>query len=173
MKKLIVILFVLISINCNAQTLDVVYKSYGSGYSMTVIKPTATNFITLLSLDEMSFVSTMKKYKYFEEDNGGKYRTFGNGSLDNYAYAHCANSFSYSMTRNEIRFFVAKDMIYPSSAMTDLYRELRSYHKDSKQDSQGYTVDLYMFNYGESTYSFFITAYPEAYDVIVIKDWQQ
>lgn len=173
MKKLIVILFVLISINCNAQTLDVAYKSYGSGYSMTVIKPTATNFITLLSLDEISFVSTMKKYKYFEEDNGGKYRTFGNGSIDNYAYAHCANSFSYSMTRDEIRFFVMVDMIYPSSAMTDLYRELKPYHKDSKQNSQGYTVDLYMFNYGTSTYSFFITAYPDAYDVTVIKDWQQ
>ena len=174
MKKFIALLFVLVSINSYAQTLDVAYKSYGSDnyYTMTVIKPTVMNFITLLSLDEASFVSVMKKYKYFEEDNGGKYRTFGNGSLDNYAYAHCANSYSYSMTRDEIRFFVAKEMIYPSTAMTDLYRELRPYYKDSKPNEQGGSIDLYMFNYGNSSYSFFITIYPKYYDVTVVKDWQ-
>ena len=174
MKKFIALLFVLVSINSYAQTLDVAYKSYGSDnyYTMTVIKPTVMNFIILLSLDEASFVSVMKKYKYFEEDNGGKYRTFGNGSLDNYAYAHCANSYSYSMTRDEIRFFVAKEMIYPSTAMTDLYRELRPYYKDSKPNEQGGSIDLYMFNYGNSSYSFFITIYPKYYDVTVVKDWQ-
>ena len=85
MKKFLALLFVLMSIDTYAQTLDVAYKSYGSDnyYTMTVIKPTVMNFITLLSLDEASFVSVMQKYNYFEEDNGGKYRTFGNGSLDN------------------------------------------------------------------------------------------
>lgn len=170
MKNFIVlILFVTLpSLNIGAQTLDVCYKPY-EGYSMTVIKPTINNFINLLSLNETQFVSTMKRYKYFEENSSGKYRSFWNGSLDNFTYAMCVNTFSFNVMQNEIRFMVSHDMVYPSDAITSLYRGLKPYFQTSGVGADGLPIDLFSFKKDGFVYSFYIRNTGTIFDVTVTK----
>ena len=162
--------FCLICIGIKAQSLDVVYKPYGNGYSIAVIKPTIENFILLLSLNENQFEVKMKEYKYFEEESTGKYRSFWNGSLDNYAYAKCVNTFSYNVMRNEIRFMVSADMIYPSDIITQLYRNLKPYYKESASDLDGNSIDYFAFKVNDVAYKFYISNKETFYDVVVLKE---
>jgi hypothetical protein len=170
MKKVFALmLFALqMSLSVVAQTLDVCYKPY-EGHSMTVIKPTINNFISLLSLSETQFESTMKRYKYFEENSDGKYRTFWNGSLDNFTYAMCVNTYCFNVMQNEIRFMVSSDMIYPADAMTSLYRSLRPYYKTSGVGTDGLPIDLFSFKKDGFVYSFYIRNTGTMFDVTVTK----
>ncbi len=171
MKKLLLLmLFALqVSFAAMAQTLDVCYKPY-EGHSMTVIKPTISNFISLLSLNETQFVSTMKRYKYFEENSSGKYRSFWNGSLDNFTYAMCVNTYSFNVMQNEIRFMVSHDMVYPADAMTSLYRGLKPYFKTSGLGADGIPIDLFSFKKDGFVYSFYIRNTGSLFDVVVTKE---
>ena len=148
----------------NAQTLEVVHKPYGSGYSMIVIKPTIDNFIKLVNMSELQFVQTMRNYQYFSTDDDGKYVSYWNGSIDNFAYAKCVNTFLYNIMRKEIRCFVPMDMIYPQGIIQDLYRTLRQYHVASAQ-----SIDKFSFNYNGSIYEFYITTQATSYDIQVLK----
>lgn len=170
MKKVFALmLFALqMSLSVVAQTLDVCYKPY-EGHSMTVIKPTINNFISLLSLSETQFESTMKRYKYFEENSSGKYRSFWNGSLDNFTYAMCVNTFSFNVMQNEIRFMVSHDMIYPSDAITSLYRGLKPYFQTSGVGADGLPIDLFSFKKDGFVYSFYIRNTGTIFDVTVTK----
>ena len=171
MKKLLVLLLLIFSFNsANSQNLNVEYKSYGGGYSIAVIQPTIENFILLLSLDENQFENEMKQYKYFEDNSGGKYRAFWNGSLDNFAYAKCVNTFNFNVMRNEIRFMVDAEMVYPENSITNLYRDLKPYYKDSKSDMDGNVVDYFAFKADGFVYSFFITNRVKLYDIMVLKE---
>ena len=171
MKKIItLILFVILSsLKIESQTLDICYKPYG-GHSMVVIKPTIENFITLLSLNETQFVSTMKRYKYFEENSSGKYRSFWNGSLDNFTYAMCVNTYSFNVIQNEVRFMVSHDMVYPADAMTSLYRGLKPYFKTSGVGADGIPIDLFSFKKDGFVYSFYIRNTGSLFDVVVTKE---
>lgn len=172
MKKIItVILITIATAHMETKALDVTYKPYGSGHSMAVIVPTINNFIELSAMSESEFERTMQLYKYFENDNEGKYRSFWNGSLDNFAYANCVNTFSYNVMRDEIRFYVSRDMVYPQNAITELYRELRPYYKDSKINSQGYTVDLFAFKIDDAGYYFYITESDSLFDILMLKKY--
>lgn len=167
---IILILFVtLYPLNIEAQTLDVCYKPY-EGRSMTVIKPSINNFISLLSLNETQFISTMKRYKYFEENSSGKYRSFWNGSLDNFTYAMCVNTYSFNVMQNEVRFMVSHDMVYPADAMTSLYRGLKPYFKTSGVGADGIPIDLFSFKKDGFVYSFYIRNTGSLFDVTVTKE---
>lgn len=170
MRKITLLIFLLfVGIYAKAQTLDVVYKPYGEKYSICVIKPTIQNFISLLSLDENQFELVMKEYKYFEENSSGKYRAFWNGTLDNYVYAECVNTYNFNVMRNEIRFFVASDMVYPSDAITSLFRALKPYYKMSKPNEESIPVDYFAFKENGFMYEFFILSTLKLYDITVLK----
>jgi hypothetical protein len=157
MKKIFFsLLFLDFCLFAGAQTLEISSKPYGPKYFMTVIKPTVNNFITLLSLNESQFEILMDRYKYERLDGGGRYLSFWNGNVDNFAFAKCVNTFSYSEIRDEIRFSVNYDMIYPSDAMTSLFRELRPYFKNETSGDNGYAVDFYAFKMGAFAYCFYI-----------------
>ena len=171
MKTFLTVLLLSFSLNSvKSQNLNVEYKSYGDGHSVAVIQPTIENFILLLSLDGSQFENKMKQYRYFEDNSSGKYRTFWNGSLDNFAYAKCVNSFDFNVMRNEIRFMVDAEMVYPENSITDLYRDLKPYYKDSKSDVDGYVVDYFAFKTDGFVYSFFITNWVKLYDIMVLKE---
>lgn len=174
MKKLLVLLLLIFSFNgANSQNLNVEYKFYDSGYSVAVIQPTIENFILLLSLDENQFENEMKQYKYFEHDSRGKYRAFWNGSLTNFAYAKCVvNEFSFNVMRNEIRFVVSAETVYPENSITNLYRDLKPYYQNSQYNMDGNVVDYFAFKADGFVYSFFITNSVEhaAYDIMVLKE---
>lgn len=168
-KLLLLMLFALqVTFASMAQTLDVCYKPYG-GHSMAVIKPTIENFITLLSLNEYQFESTMNRYKYFEENSSGKYRSFWNGSLDNFTYANCVNTYCFNVMQNEIRFMVSHDMVYPSDAITSLYRGLKPYFQTSGVGTDGIPIDLFSFKKDGFVYSFYIRNTGSLFDVVVTK----
>ncbi len=101
--------------------------------------------MSLLSLDENQFELVMKKYKYFEENSSGKYRAFWNGTLDNFIYANCVNTYNFNVMRNEIRFFIAPDMIYPSDAIKSLFRDLKPYYKMTNPNEESIPVDYFAF----------------------------
>ena len=157
------------SLSAVAQTLDVCYKPY-EGYSMPVIKPTVENFISLLSLNENQFENIMRRYKYLEENSSGKYRVFWNGSLDNFTYAKCVNTYCFNVMRNEIRFMVASDMVYPADAMTSLYRSLKPYFKASRAGADGLPVDYFAFKKDGAIYGFYIIDKGTLFDVVVTKE---
>lgn len=166
MKKVLTTLLCVMSFICvKAQTLETADKSYGEGYAITVILPTVENFITLASLSESEFEEVMKKYKYFEEDSEGRYRSFWNGTLDNFAYAQCVNTFLYDIISERIRFMMEIDMAYPSSCITDLYRKLKPYYKQSKMTPDGFNVELFGFKI--NSWAYYITIYNngERYDI--------
>lgn len=171
MKKLLFVPMLVFAMQyTKAQQLDVRYKPYSNGkYSMAVIMPTINNFICLLALSESEFRNKMKEYKYFVQDESGKYISYWNGGIDNFAYAKCVNIFSYNVMRNEIRFMVDLDMIYPSDVITSLFRDLKPYYKGTKMDSAGYTVDYFAFKSEEFSYEFFVTSNPKYYDIIVLR----
>lgn len=151
----------------HAQKLDVKYKVYGSNYTIAVIQPTVENFIKLLSLSEREFEACMKRYKYFEEDSQGKYRSFWNGSLDNFTYAECVNTFMINVMIQEVRFMVSYDYVYPSNAITSLFRELKPFYKATRPDMDGNSIDYFSFVNQGYTYEFYITTRPTLYDIQV------
>lgn len=174
---LFVLSALLLSLNLNAQTidvelmtLDIASKPYDDyNREMVVIKPTVENFAKLLSLNEVEFEKIMKKYGYFEENSAGKYRAFWNGGLDNFIYTKCVNTFNYNIIENEVRFFLSDDMQYPVDAMTSLYRELKPYYNKSKLNSEGNTVDYFVFKGGEYVFQFFITDNGKMFDVVAVR----
>ena len=169
MKRILFTLSILLTLSgvkLHSQTLDVTYKSY-SGGSIAVIKPTIPNFVTLLSLTESEFERKMKQYNYYEDDKPGKYRSFSNGSITNFMYTKCVNTYLYNIMKNEIRFFVSIDMIYPSDAISLLYRELKPYFVDSKLNTNGNSVDYFAVKYENSVYDFFVTNTGTMYDVTI------
>lgn len=178
MKHFLIVLSVLLlSLKLKAQTtdvelmtLDIASKPYGDHDSeMIVIKPTVGNFAKLLSLNEVEFEEIMKKYGYFEENSAGKYRAFWNGSLTNFIETKCVNTFNYNIIGNEVRFFLYDDMQYPVDAMSSLYRELKPYYNQSKANSEGNTVDYFVFKGGEYVFQFFITDNGKMFDVVAIR----
>lgn len=169
-RLLIAMVVLLITIPIKAQTLETVTKPYGSGYSMIVIKPTLNNFITLVGLTGSQFESIMRKYNYFEQEgSGGKYISFWNGSLDNYTYAQCVNTYNYNVMRSEVRLFVLIDMVYPNNAITDLLQDLRPYYKKSGFGATGNHIDVFVFRRNSNTYEFYVTSYNNMYDITVLK----
>lgn len=170
MKKiLIVFCIVACTIKISAQQLEFSKISYGSGHTMYVIHPNISNFITLLSLNETQFIEKMKQFKYFEESSDGKYISYWNGSLDNYTYTKCVNTFMYNVMRDEIRFMVSREMVYPSDVITSLFRDLKPYYKDSRRNADGNSIDLFGFKSENIIYEFYITTHSTFFDVLVLK----
>lgn len=170
MKHFIFAFLTLLStLSVHAQDLDIVSKSYDYSHSINVIEPTVKNFKYLLSLNEYQFEATMKQQGYFEQDQSGKYRSFWNGSLDNFAYTKCVNSYCYSMIRKEVRYMVAADMIYPSSSITNLLRTLRPYYVKSGANLSGNTVNIFIMNDKEYRYEFYFTLASNVYDITVLR----
>lgn len=64
---------------------------------------------------------------------------------------------------------VSTDMIYPTESITDLYRNLRPYYKDSKLNPDGYSIDSFAFRINNTAYSFYICDGEKIIDIIVMK----
>lgn len=169
MKILTSLLVFLLPVLVSAQHLQVSYKSYGNGQSMCVIPPTINNFIYLLNCSEDEFRNEMSYYKYFEEGSKGKYISYWNGSTTNFMYAKACTRFAYNLMRDEIRCIVADDMVYPTDAISELYRKLKLYYVKSGYDYEGNVIDLFSMVLDNSTYEFYLSKSGDYYDITVLK----
>lgn len=170
MRKIYAIVVLLFTITVSsAQNLDVTYKAYGDNYTIAVIKPTVENFIVLLNLDDNGFENEMKKHKYFEDNSGGRYRSFWNGSIDNFVYANCVNTFNLNIINNEIRFMLNFDMEYPKGIISSLLKDLKPYYKKSQNNTLGYTTDYFAFKIGDYYYEFYYTQLENRYDISAVR----
>lgn len=170
MKKIVLMLTLcMLMISIYAQSLTTATKYGSNGAKATVITPTIDNLVALVEMSESRFVSTLKSYGYFSDGEPvTDCISYWNASLDNLAYVKATNTFLYSLVRDEIRCIIPKDMIYPSSAVADLYRSLRSYNKGFKQFTDC-TINRYEVPRNGRTYSIYIAEYSTSVMVQCLK----
>ena len=132
MKKMLLLgLMLAASIGLSAQDLNVCTKDYGEFGSVTVIKPTIANLLTLLSLDSEQFEAVMRKNQYEGHKMSDDYLAYWNGSNDNFAYAKAVNAFLYNLKKKEVHFSVSNEMVYPQGSIIALYQALKPYYKET------------------------------------------
>lgn len=132
MKKMLLLgLMLVANIGLNAQDLNVCTKDYGEFGSVTVIKPTIANLLTLLSLNSEQFEAVMKKNQYEGRKMSDDYLAYWNGSNDNFAYAKAVNAFLYNLKKKEVHFSVSNEMVYPQGSIMALYQALKPYYKET------------------------------------------
>ncbi|MBO4672917.1 MAG: hypothetical protein J5616_01005 [Bacteroidaceae bacterium] len=132
MKKMLLLgLMLAASIGLSAQDLNVCTKDYGEFGSVTVIKPTIANLLTLLSLDSEQFEAVMRKNQYEGSKMSDDYLAYWNGSNDNFAYAKAVNAFLYNLKKKEVHFSVSTEMVYPQGSIVALYKALKPYYKET------------------------------------------
>ncbi len=165
----IIICMLLFKVSVPAQHLQTSNKTYGGKYSICVIRPTIDNFIYLLNCTESQFKSEMLYYKYFELDTPGKFLSYWNGTLDNFMEAKACTSFFYSLLGNELRCSVPTDMVYPSDAISSLYRDLKPYFVKSGHGPNGNSIDSFKLTKSGTVYEFYLTEVDSSYYITILK----
>lgn len=167
MKKnlLTIISLILFTVSTQAQSLITSTKTYGGGYTITVIQPTIDNLIKLCDMSESQFIAAMKANKYFKIDETANPIGYWNGSIDNFAYAFVVNSFYRDILSDETEYMVKKEYIYPQSSMTDLIRSLKPYYYARKALFYDTPSDVFKIERNGKVYGIFLTDLGELYDV--------
>lgn len=156
MKRVLSILAsVLVYISCFSQIRT------GIKDNVTYIVPTIENFITLCNCSESEFVSYMKRYNYSEENSNAKWISYS-ASLDNFL-VHAVVNFDYAYGGNSIISWLPKGEIYPSNAVSNMYRKLRPHYLRMEEQSE-----VFAFNYRGKAYGVMIQNCDKAYIIRVI-----
>ena len=117
-----------------------------------VIPPTLSNLEQLATLSESTFIRTMQKYKYVKDSELSDHRSicYTNGGLTP-VMQKCWNLYYFFINDSRFECFIPTDMVYPSSAITNLSRSLKSYYKQTTSDDYDvYIKDNLIIAIGES-----------------------
>lgn len=170
MRKMVFLLALALGLHLQAQELDVCTKPYGEEQEIVVIKPTVANFLTLLSLTEEQFQNVMEDNSYINQEWGGRFLAYWNGSHENFSQAKCVNAFLYNRAENEVHFVVGREMIYPQGSIISLVRDLRPYFKGVEPAEQGgHRVEVYELKNETDVYKFKLHRNPQFFYFIVTR----
>lgn len=146
---------ILISIGCYSQIQTEVKDN------VPIILPTLENFISLCDCSESEFVSYMKMYNYSEKNSSAQWISY-NASLDHYM-VHAVVDFEYAYGGNSIIAWLNKSEMYPSTAMSDIYRKLRPHYIRTEDQTENFA-----FNHKGKAYGVMVQNIDIAYVIRVI-----
>ena len=167
MKKMMFLLALVLGLHLQAQELDICTKPYGEEQEIIVIKPTVANFVQMLSMDGEQFKAAMEKYSYIDQEFGGEFLAYWNGSHDNFNSAKCVNAYLYYEGKKELHFVVGRQMVYPQGSIMSLMRDLRPYFKEIKRDEDRHRVEVFEMKDESSVYEFKLYHNPQFFYFIV------
>lgn len=167
MRKVMFLFAMLLGLHLQAQELDVCTKPYGEEQEIIVIKPTVANFVAMLSMDAEQFKATLEKYSYINQDLGGDFLAYWNGSHENFSSAKCVNAFLYQEGNKELHFVVGREMVYPQGSIMSLMRDLRPHFKEMQRDEGRHRVEVFEVKDESSVYEFKLYHNPQFFYFIV------
>ena len=167
MRKMVFLLALALGLHLQAQELDVCTKPYGEEQEFIVIKPTVANFVTMLSMSGEQFKTALEKYSYIDQELGGDFLAYWNGSHENFSSAKCVNAFLYHESNKELHFVVGREMVYPQGSSMSLMRELRPYFKEMQRDEGRHRVEVFEVKEESVVYEFKLFHNPQFFYFIV------